>query len=305
MRRIFLIVLMGAVALPLSCLISQAQAEERIIATVNGQPITETQLRDQLLLRWGDRTIMDMMQELAIEQAAAEAGVSVTDAEVDRRVQDLQRSIDMKAPTTGQSFSLWLAQRKMTLYGLKVFMRGELLLEKMVKDQVQVTDQQVAEMWERSKDKWRRPEKMHVRHICVPTEEEAKQILEQLRNGADFATAAAEHSIDPYTKDSGGDWGWIAKGNQPFQKAAFALTEDGQLSEPVHTIKGWHIIQRVEYRPASTPNFEDVQEDIRRAMEQQRLLQLINTKRAEILRAARIKQELQPQDLVSTAGNEG
>ena len=104
--------------------------EDRVVATVNGQPIMESQLNDELLLRWGDRTIVSMMQELAIEQAAAEAGVSVTEAELDRRVQDLQVSIDMQAHQTGKTFSLWLAERQLPRHGLKSVRRGELPLEK-------------------------------------------------------------------------------------------------------------------------------------------------------------------------------
>lgn len=276
--------------------------EDRVVATVNGQPIMESQLNHELLLRWGDRTIVSMMQELAIEQAAAEAGVSVSAAELERRVHDLQVSIDMQAPYTGKSFSLWLAERNMTPHGLNAFMRGELLLEKMVQDQVVVTDQQVAEAWERGREGWRRPEKMHVWHICVTTQEQAAQIREQLVAGGDFAQLAAQHSIDPYTKDRGGDLGWIVRGDKPFQQASFALAADGDLSQPVQTVKGWHIIKRVEYQAAYTPNFEDVQDEIREGLRTQRLLQLMTAKRGEILAAARIKQELQPADLVSTGG---
>jgi len=292
-----------AVPVVLSCLVVPSSGEEdRVVATVNGQPITESQLRNELLLRWGDRTIVAMMQELAIEQAAAEAGVSVSDDEVERRIHDLQVSIDMQAPYTGRGFSQWLAERNFTPHGLKIFIRSELLMEKMVQGQVVVTDAQVAEAWERGKDSWRRPERMHVLHICVTTQEQAEQIRAQLLAGADFGQLAAQYSIDPYTKDRGGDLGWIVKGDKPFQQAAFALSADGDISPPVQSDKGWHIIKRVEYQPAYTPNFEDVQDDIREGLRKQRLLQLMAAKRAEIIAKARIKQELQPADLVSTAG---
>ena len=295
------LVAVSAMALALGLVSPALAQEDKVVATVNGQPITETQLTDQMLMRYGDRTLLAMMQELAIEQAAAEAGVTVTDAEVQKRVQELQTSIDVKAPQTGQSFTLWLAEKKMTVVGLMAFMRSELLLEKMVKSQVNVTDQQVAEAWERGKGLWRRPEKMHVRHICVKTKDEADRIRQNLAGGQDFAQAAAAHSIDPYSKDSGGDIGWIPRGEKAFQVAAFALTQDGQVSEPVQTVMGWHIIQRIEHRPASSPNFEDVQGEIRDYLESQTLLQLMNNKRAETMAKARINQELEIDSLLSTA----
>jgi parvulin-like peptidyl-prolyl isomerase len=147
----------------------------------------------------------------------------------------------------------------------------------------------------------RRPEKMHVSHICVTTEEEAKQVRAEILAGKDFAEVARQHSIDPWTKDRGGDYGWIGRGDDPFQKAAFELSQDGELSPPVETKMGWHIIRREEHRPASTPNFEEIRDELRERMLSQRRLQMMNQKRGEILQAAKIERNLEPADLVSTA----
>ena len=81
-----------------------------IMATVNGQPIVADQLHNELLHRWGDITLGGLIQELAIAQAAAEAGITVTDEEVMERVETLQRNIDLGSMISGESFSMWLAR---------------------------------------------------------------------------------------------------------------------------------------------------------------------------------------------------
>ncbi len=298
-RRFIPAVCLALVGLPV--LSASAEEEPKVVATVNGQPIFSQQLTDELLLRWGEMGLESFIQEIAIEQAAAEAGIEVSDKELEKHALEVQRSIDMRAPETGQSFTLWLAKQKISLYAFRKRLRIQMLLEEMVKDQVAVTDEEVKDLWERTKDRMRRPEKMHVSHICVTTEEEAKQVRAEILAGKDFAEVARQHSIDPWTKDRGGDYGWIGRGDDPFQKAAFELSQDGELSPPVETKMGWHIIRREEHRPASTPNFEEIGDELRERMLSQRRLQMMNQKRGEILQAAKIERNLEPADLVSTA----
>jgi len=87
-------------------------------------------------------------------------------------------------------------------------------------------------------------DQVHARHILVKTEEEAKAALERIRAGEDFAKVAEEVSTDPGSKDKGGDLGWFPKGTMlpEFEKVAFE-TPVGQISEPVKTDYGYHIIK--------------------------------------------------------------
>lgn len=273
-----------------------AQNDE-VVATVNGQPIMASTLHDELLRRWGDIALGALIQELAVEQAAAEVGISVTPDEVDQRKDTFQRNVDLKGATTGQNFSMWLAQQKFTPYAFRRWIRTELLLEKMVTDQAKVSDQDVADYWEQNRERFRRPERMRVSHICVTDRAEAARIRAEIVQGRSFEEAAREHSIDPYTREQGGAFGVITRGESSFQKAAFALDADKQMTEPVQTEKGWHIIRRDEYMPAGVPEFDDVDDEIKEQLERQKLMVLMNNKRTEIMRSARVEQEIDPDDL--------
>lgn len=111
------------------------------------------------------------------------------------------------------------------------------------------------------------PEEDYVwaRHILVATEEEAAVIAGQLQAGKDWTQLAAEFSTDESNKNQGGDLGWFNKSAMvtEFSDAAFALTEVGEISKPVKTTFGYHIIQLLgkETRPASSDSLEQMKSD--------------------------------------------
>lgn len=89
-------------------------------------------------------------------------------------------------------------------------------------------------------------DKVHCAHILVKTEQEARAILEQINKGGNFSKIAMEKSLCPSGK-KGGDLGTFDRGRmvREFENAAFAL-QKGQISQPVKTEFGWHIIKRLE-----------------------------------------------------------
>ena len=106
-------------------------------------------------------------------------------------------------------------------------------------------------------------DEIHARHILVSSEDDAKAIKAQLDGGADFAALAKEKSIEPGAKDSGGDLGYFTQDKmvKPFGDAAFALKVN-EISQPVQTQFGWHIIQVLDRRPAAKPTLEAMTQQI-------------------------------------------
>ncbi len=106
-------------------------------------------------------------------------------------------------------------------------------------------------------------EEVHARHILVDNEAEAKAIAKRIKDGEDFAKAAAAASKDPGSKGEGGDLGWFTKDRMvaPFAEAAFKL-QPGQISDPVKTQFGWHIIKVEEKRVKPVPTFDEMKEQV-------------------------------------------
>lgn len=96
-------------------------------------------------------------------------------------------------------------------------------------------------------------------HILVETEEKANELKAEIDGGADFAELARENSIDPGAAN-GGDLGFFGRGMmvQPFEEAVFALANPGDVSAPVQSQFGWHVIKLEEKRDSAPPSFEQV-----------------------------------------------
>jgi hypothetical protein len=106
-------------------------------------------------------------------------------------------------------------------------------------------------------------DQLWARHILVATEEEARAVIERLNNGEEFGALAAELSQDTGSGANGGDLGWFGKGAMvaPFEEAAYAL-EVGEISEPVQSDFGWHIIQLIDRAtlPMTTAEYEQARQ---------------------------------------------
>ena len=105
-------------------------------------------------------------------------------------------------------------------------------------------------------------EEVHARHILVESEDEAKALQEQLKNGADFAALAKEKSKDPGAAE-GGDLGYFTKDQMvpDFADVAFKMYP-GQVSNPVKTQFGWHLIKLEDKRTKQPPEFDKVKDQI-------------------------------------------
>lgn len=126
-------------------------------------------------------------------------------------------------------------------------------------------------------------------HILVETEEEAATIVEQLNDGADFAEVASEKSTGP-SGPNGGELGWFGAGMMvPEFEAAVQDMEVGEISEPVQTQFGWHVITLNETRDKAAPALEEVREEIETELSQDVVASKIQelTSNADVTRTAK------------------
>jgi parvulin-like peptidyl-prolyl isomerase len=227
---------------------SPTPTEVPLAARANNQPILLADFQRELA-RAGDtatpRQVLDKMIEMVLlEQAAVQAGVTVSDEELDAIIQS-----DVDAVGGPEIFEARLASNDLTAQEYREQVRLELLAQRV---QLQIPDVLPATA-----------EHVHARHILVATQQEAEAILAQLQAGADFATLAQTYSLDVTTRDRGGDLGFFPRGvllSPELEEAVFTLAP-GQVSGVVHSqLLGYHIVQVLEReeRPISEPNLEAI-----------------------------------------------
>ncbi|GAA3845912.1 peptidylprolyl isomerase [[Pseudomonas] carboxydohydrogena] len=140
------------------------------------------------------------------------------------------------------------------------FTRSRLLMDTLLDQEgkAAVTDEALKKVYDDAAKQISGEQEVHARHILVGTEAEAKEIIAELKKGADFAELAKKKSKDPGASD-GGDLGFFTKDQMvpEFSAAAFAL-EPGKISEPVKSQFGWHVIKVEEKRARKAPPFEQV-----------------------------------------------
>lgn len=261
-----------------------------VIATVNGEKLAEDLLVKALLARYGARTLNALISNMAVRQAAKAAGVTVTKQELEDRMQTTQRAIEIRAPLTGDTFERWLAKQGLTADYFMAEVYDQMLIEKMVQGEVSVTPEMIATFYQRNKDQLTEPAQVRVAHICVQDKKQAEIILSQiLEKKITWGEAAKKYSLDPWTRDNGGDMGFITLADTEFHRVAFALRQDGDIGpDPVMTSMGYHLIKRLQFKAPYIPRFEEIEKQIREELEHSQLRLLATAKRQEILKAAKL-----------------
>jgi len=248
---------LGAIGL-LAAAVATARADPKVLATIDGAPITEEDFNDALV---------DIGPGLPEKLEGPERQKYVLDYIIDLRLVAKQALADKIEG--GADFA-----RRLAYYHDKLAM--ESLLSSVAKSAT-TEDAERKAYDEAAKAQPPEPE-VHARHILLPTEEEAKAALARVKAGEDFAKVATELSKDP--AGDGGDLGWFTKDRMvpEFADAAFKL-EPGQVSDPVKSQFGWHIIKVEGKRMKTFPPFDQVKDQAARYVAQKAQTALITSLR--------------------------
>jgi foldase protein PrsA len=212
-----------------------------------------------------------LVQREEYAREADKLGVKVTGAQVQKKIDQIRQQY---FGGSEKKFEAGLKAQAYTLAALREDARAQLISEGIynkITGDVKVTDAEAQEYYDSNIDNYKVAESRQVRHILVKTKAEAEKLRNELVNGADFATLAKQNSLDPGSKDQGGKL-TITKGQTvaPFDKAAFSL-DTNQLSQPVKTQYGYHLIQPIsDVRKGSVTPFTQVKSQIRTQLLQQK-----------------------------------
>ncbi|MDD4752955.1 MAG: peptidylprolyl isomerase, partial [Desulfitobacteriaceae bacterium] len=223
-----------------------------VVARVNGDAISKEELYDILVEQNGEAAVDSLITERIIALEVKKQNISVTDKEVDNELASLI------AQNGGEDyFNQTLEMYGLTMDDVTKDVKSNLELEKLLKQEVSVSEDEMKNYFEENKETFAQQEQVKVRHILVDSIDKAKEVKEKLAAGSDFAELAKEYSTDT-SKDAGGELGYIIKGQMvaEFEKASFSMNV-GEISEPVETKYGYHIINVEDKKEAQAAKYED------------------------------------------------
>lgn len=217
-----------------------------------------------------------LVKRAEYDKEAAALDVTVTDAQIQKRMDEIKKQY---YDNDQKKFETQVKKLGFTDESLRAELRANLvsdgLFDAVTKD-VKVSDADLKKYYEENKATYTTPESRDVRHILVAKKDLALDIRAQLVGGADFAALAKKYSTDPGSKDLGGKY-TVTKGQTvpPFEKASFTLKTD-EISQPVKTQFGFHIIQPTsDLKKAAVTPFASVKKQIS--------TQLLDTKKQEAM----------------------
>jgi parvulin-like peptidyl-prolyl isomerase len=231
------------------------------------------------------QAIAYLVQRSQYEQEADEMGIEVTDEEVDKKLREV---INEVAEGSRNKFLEQLKQQGLTEEQVRENLRMQILQREIVdsvtKD-VEVTDADVEKFYEENKAQFTQPSSRLVRHIliacknaaeCRRDKSRADELYGEVRNGANFASLARRFSEDPGSKSQGGRYQAVKGQSVPeFDRVAFEL-DRGEISRPVKTQHGWHIIQATgEATPEKVTPLATVEETIKNQLAQEKESQAV------------------------------
>lgn len=252
-NRTVLAVVLAAVMVAGAGVTLLAQGDSNVVAWVNGEPITRDELYDEMVRQVGQQVLDELILIRLVYQAAADQGVSVDPDALAEEMAAIEA--DVGGP---DQLAFLLQMYNMTREELERQISLNMLVRAVLEPDIQVTEDEVRSWFDENRDRLRQDEQVRARHILVETEEEALELRERLLAGEDFAALAREHSTDVGSALRGGDLGWFGRGVmvEPFEAAAFSL-EPGEISEPVQSQYGYHLILVEDRQEAREAKLDD------------------------------------------------
>ena len=248
-------------------LLSFTLKKDETVAKFNGEAISKDDLYSEMVKQYGAATVDKMISEKIVAAEAKKQKVSVKDSDLDNEIEKLKASYGGDT-----AFNQALESNNTTLTMLKKDLKDYLTIKQLLAPQIKISDEEMKTYFDENKDSFAEAEQIKASHILVADEKTANEVKQKLSDGGDFAKLAKEYSTDEGTKDSGGDLGYFAKGTMvaEFDDVAFGL-KVGQVSKPVKTEYGYHIIKVKAKKQAKVANYNDRKDEIKATLLDQKI----------------------------------
>ncbi|MRX56084.1 foldase [Bacillus idriensis] len=242
-------------------------ATEEAVASVNGEKISKDELYSLLIDQGGTQLVDYLITEKIIEQESDKQDITISNDAVEEEYKTVIASYGGE-----EAFIQQLETSGSTVEDVKKDLETNLKIEKLLESEIKISEDEMKTYFDENKESFAEPEQVKASHILVEDEAKAKEVKEKLDGGADFTELAKEYSTDTSNSEDGGDLGYFAKGEMvaEFEEVTFAMKE-GEISDPVKTEFGYHIIKFADKKAAADAAFEDKKEEIKETLFDQKM----------------------------------
>jgi len=256
---------------------------DRIVATIDGEPITAFELRRYAEERGADRLqegrLLDaLITDKLLDKEVAVLGIAARDEEIDRYIEEIK----LRNGMDGERFREALGAQGLTVTTYRARVKAEIeksqLVNREIRQRVNVSPQEIERYYKAHLADYATSERVRVRDIffsvgsgadeaeIAHVRAKAEEVRQLARDGRDFASLARQFSEGPGA-EKGGEIGTFARGQmeQALEDAAFRL-KPGEVSEPVQTVAGFHLLRAEEEIAAGHKSLDEVRDTIRDAL---------------------------------------
>ncbi len=308
------------VALLLTALPASAEIIDRVVATVNDGAILESELQEAVemyqhqigqnmpqMMSDRDRTALqrrvleDLIDKSLIQGYAEKAGIEASDAEIERAIKEVMT----RAHITEEELREALKADNLDYDEYRGQIRDQLIKAKMIqreiRSRINITDKQIEDYYLDHPDEFRAEEGVVLRHILFPLPQsptpeqvetavqEARRVRQEILDGKPFAEAAGQYSRDA-TAAQGGWLGFFRKGSlSPAMEAGIVDLKEGEVSEPVQTPLGIHLLKVEERTTGDIRPLEKVRKSIQEKLYEEAAERQFENWRKELRKKAHIE----------------